>query len=128
MKHNDYEDLWVVLNSRDKLVERGRTVLQQAELHLEEVHSQHQTQLQAYQEQLCKKEKELRDIHEQLQQTHERFQQTHEQLQQAREQLQQAREQLQQQREKITAMESSKFWKLRAAWIRAKAAVGLSSE
>lgn len=72
------------------------------------------------------------DAYQQLTETQQRMQAEVEQLRaqywQTSEQLSLSQAHLEQARVQIAAMESSKFWKLRAAWLRIRRALGLKTE
>ena len=91
-------------------------------------------QLQHTQVQLQQAQEEGEKTQAQLQQAQEGWEKTQAQLQQAQEgwektqaQLQQAQEGWKQAQNIITAMETSKFWKLRQAWFELKQAIGLKT-
>jgi FkbM family methyltransferase len=60
------------------------------------------------------------EIQTQLQQTQSELQQSQAEVQQLRTELQKARMEVQQSQNEITAMKSSKFWKLRSTWFQVK--------
>jgi glycosyltransferase involved in cell wall biosynthesis len=72
------------------------------------------------------------EAYKQLEETQQRMQTEIEQMRekywQANEQLSLTQAHLEQSRAQIAAMESSKFWKLRAAWLAVKRALGLRAE
>lgn len=72
------------------------------------------------------------DAYQRLEETQRRMQAEVEELRekywQTNEQLSLTQAHLEQTRAQIAAMESSKFWKLRAAWLRIKRALGLKAE
>jgi cellulose synthase/poly-beta-1,6-N-acetylglucosamine synthase-like glycosyltransferase len=72
------------------------------------------------------------DAYQRLEETQKRMQAEVEQLRaqywQTNEQLSLTQAHLEQTRAQIAAMESSKFWQLRAAWLRIKRALGLKAE
>ncbi len=68
---------------------------------------------------------ELERLRAQLQQTQGELERSHSQLQQTQGELARSQSQLQHALGTITAMESSKFWKLRKVWFRLKKILGL---
>jgi glycosyltransferase involved in cell wall biosynthesis len=68
----------------------------------------------------------LQQTQTELQQTQTELQQTQTELQQTQTELQQTQTELQQTRDMMVAMESSKFWKIRMAWVHIKIWLGLS--
>jgi O-antigen biosynthesis protein len=102
-------------------LERDRAQLQetvqQTQSQLVQVHSQlHQTQV------------ELARSQSQLQQTQSQLQQTQSQLEHSQSHLRQTQYHLEQSLSLISGMESSKFWKLRTAWIGLRRSIGLTKD
>ncbi|NER79466.1 MAG: chromosome partitioning protein ParA [Leptolyngbya sp. SIO1D8] len=89
---------------------------------------QTQTELQQTQTELQQTQTELQQTQTELQQTQTELQQTQTELQQTQTELQQTQTQLHYEQELVTAMESSKFWKIRQVWKRAKSMIGLDDD
>jgi 2-polyprenyl-3-methyl-5-hydroxy-6-metoxy-1,4-benzoquinol methylase len=83
-------------------------------------------QLEHSQSQLHQSQAELKRCLRQALLTQSQLQQTQSELERSQAQLQQAQAELGQSQAIISGMESSKFWKLRAAWFRLKRAIGLT--
>jgi glycosyltransferase involved in cell wall biosynthesis len=112
----ELEQLRTQLQQKEAAIERSHLQLQQTHAELEQSHLQ-----------LQQTHAELEQSHLQLQQTHAELERSHLQLQQTHAELERSHLQLQQAEARITAMESSKFWKLRKAWHRLKPLMGLKS-
>ena len=111
--------------------ERSHVELAQSQSQLQQTQSQlqqTQSQLQQTQSQLQQTQSEFQQTQSEFQQTQSEFQQTQSQLQQTQSQLQQTQGELARSQTLITAMESSKFWKIRTVWMGLRRAVGLTQD
>jgi glycosyltransferase involved in cell wall biosynthesis len=90
--------------------------------------NQAQTELAHGQTQLSHAQAELAQTQTQLSQAQTELAHTQAQLSQAHVELGQTQAELLSSREQISAMQSSKFWKLRTAWFRVKRWIGLTTE
>jgi glycosyltransferase involved in cell wall biosynthesis/peptidoglycan hydrolase CwlO-like protein len=124
-------------NTKNEL-QQSQSQLQNTQNELQQSQSQlQQTQResQQYQLQLQQTSAQLEQTQLQLQQTQNEFQDSqlhlrHTQVELERLQLenQQTKVELNRSQERITAMESSKFWKLRKAWFNLKTVVGIKTD
>ncbi|MCV3216728.1 glycosyltransferase [Plectonema radiosum NIES-515] len=119
-------------------LERSQSQLQQTQAELE----RSQSQLQQTQAELERSQSQLQQTHVELERSHSRQQETQIELEnlryepeqsqlgweKAQIQLRQAQNGWERAQTIITAMESSKFWKLRKIWFRIKRSSGLSSK
>ncbi|MBF2073930.1 MAG: glycosyltransferase [Synechococcales cyanobacterium C42_A2020_086] len=87
-----------------------------------------QTALNASQEELKSTQEALRQTEEALHSTRGKLKVTRQQLQKVTAQLEETRSQLGEAEGMITAMKTSKFWKLRSNWFRVKSLLGLPTD
>ncbi len=96
--------------------------LQQDEVSIELARSR--AQLQLTQAELASTHNQLQQAQTELASTHNQLQQTQAELASTHNQLQQTEAELEQTRARNSAIESSKFWKLRIAWFRLRHLLG----
>jgi glycosyltransferase involved in cell wall biosynthesis len=106
-------------------LERSQSQVQQLDGQLQQTNAEFQTQLKRSQAQLQQLDGQLQQANAEFQAQLERSQA---QLQETQAQLQQTQAELEDSRTIIQAMESSKFWKVRDAWLRLKNIIKLSSD
>jgi FkbM family methyltransferase len=121
-------ELQYVRGQGQQIIEKWQQTAQQLGQVQDELrHTQEQAQqaLQQAHAELRQAHTELRQAHTELQYVRGQGQQIAEKWQQAAQQLGQVQEKLGQAQGRITAMESSKFWKLRRHWFQIKRLFGL---
>lgn len=104
-------------------VQQYQGYLDQANSYIEQFKAElEQSQIQAshLQQQLQQAESQLVDFQAQLTSSQARMQRKQERIERLSNSLQQAKDEQKQLYERITAMESSKFWKARSAWMKIK--------
>jgi glycosyltransferase involved in cell wall biosynthesis/ubiquinone/menaquinone biosynthesis C-methylase UbiE len=79
-----------------------------------------QSQLQQTQSELERSQSQLQHTQNELERSHSQLQHTQNELERSQSQLQQTQSELERSQNNILAMESSKFWKLRQLWFKAK--------
>ena len=113
-------------------LERTQAELERTQAELEQLDGQLQQANAEFQAELERSQSQLQQLDRQLQQANAEFQtqleRSQAQLQETQAQLQQTQAELEDSRTIIQAMESSKFWKVRVAWLRLKNLVKLSSD
>ena len=87
-----------------------------------------QSQMQHTQEELERSQSQMQHTQEELERSQSQMQHTQEELERSQSQMQHTQEELERSQAVITAMQSSKFWKLRENWFKLKNIFGLGEE
>ena len=113
------------LEQKEQHLNQFQDSVQELHTQLQQAHLQHNN----YNNHIQQLQSELQQAHAQNNpQLHSQLQENQTQLSQCKNEMQQLQTQLQQAQERITAMETSKFWKLRKVWFKFKQTVGLPTD